>query len=156
MESDERGDMGKFVFSDRFKSEELSLMPGEERYIGFGESHTNEVEGYFVFQMRDTDQAFVAHYRFAEDWDDDTWIRLEQLENYQPYPFVSVSTIRSCEVMKGLFSGIHYQHTCAVTFFMDDLDAACIADHRCKTVILQESTLARAIEAKRPEAKDEL
>ena len=127
------GEKGKFVFSDQFKAQQFSLMPGDEQYIGYGESDTSEVEGYLTFRLLNTDQSFVAHYRLAEIWTEgDTWIKLEQLGNSEPYSVVSISWIHNCDYRVGFFGGASYHHTCALTFRMDDdEDVACTTDPDC-------------------------
>ena len=131
MEKNKRGDKGQFYFSEPFQAQDFSLIPGEVIHLGYGESRTNKIEGHFIFDIVDTDQSFDAHYRFAKDKDTDTWIKLKQLSSQEPYPFVSIRMMRSCKVTKRLISGTDYQHTCTVTFTMDEAAASCIGDPNC-------------------------
>ena len=132
MALNKHGEKGKFIFNDQFKAQQFSLLPGDEQYIGYGESDTSEVEGYLTFHFLNTDQSFIAHYSLAENWSDsNTWIKLEQLANSQPYSLVSISGSHSCDFSVGLFGGARYHHTYAITFGMNDEDATCITDPDC-------------------------
>ena len=146
MESNKRGSMGTFIFSDEFKARNLSIDPGELSYLGYGESQKNEVEGHFVFGIADTDQLFDAHYRFGRNRDNDTWFGLKNFEDKGSYPFVSVHMVRSCNVKKRLISGTRYDHTCTVRLSMDDESAACIGNPNCSV-----QTFRKALKHKQKE-----
>ena len=115
------------------------LMPGERKLIGYTEEPlTNEVEGYLVLNFLDTEELFTAHYRFgkSQGGDNGSWIKLEQLDleqldNNQPYPFISLRMIRGSVASKNLLSGTHYLHAYMLTFNMDHAAAACITDPYC-------------------------
>ena len=130
---------GEFVFDDYFKKDqELTLLPGDEYYIGHGKSYEDmvEVEGYLTFKILHTDKSFVAHYRFAQAWDEveeDSWVKLERPENGQPYPGVSISMIHTYDRKWAFFPrAIEEQnHTFALSITTSDSDAVCIMDPDC-------------------------
>lgn len=128
---------GEFVFDDHFQKDQgLRILPGDEYYVGHGKSYddTIEVEGYLTFKILHTNKTFVAHYRFAEVWNtQDSWVKLEQPENGQPYPGISIDISQVSNFEKeGLFSPtIHHQHRFAVSFTTSDSDAVCIMDPDC-------------------------
>ena len=137
-DGDEGDEKGEFVFDDHFKKDqELTLLPGDEYYIGHGKSYEDrvEVEGYLTFKILHTDESFVAHYCFAEAWDgaeEFSWVKLEQPENGQPYPGVSISMIHIYDNVRTLFPrAIAHNHTFALSFTTTDSDAVCILDPDC-------------------------
>lgn len=130
---------GKFVFRHNLYSRDHLLkpsdqvMPGDRNFIGYTEPQTDEVEGYLLLNILDTEEFFTAHYHFGKSQgrDNGSWIKLEQLLNDQPYPFISIRMIRGSVASKNLLSGTHYLYAYMLTFGMDDAAAACITDPYC-------------------------
>ena len=122
-----------FLFRS-LKPSDQYLEPGERKFIGYTEPQINEIEGYLVLNFLDTEELFTAHYRFGkvQGGDDGSWIKLEQLDNDQPYPLISLRMIRNTIATENLASpGTHYLNAYLLTFSMDDASAACITDPYC-------------------------
>lgn len=130
---------GKFVFRhnlyshDHFLKPGDQIMPGDRNFIGYTEPQTDEVEGYLLLNILDTEEFFTAHYHFGkgQSRDNGSWIKLEQLLNDQPYPFISIRMIRGSVASKNLLSGTDYLYAYMLTLSMDDAAAACITDPYC-------------------------
>ena len=131
METNQRGTMGTFIFSEEFKARDRTIAPGELSYMGYGECYGNEVEGRLTLQILEASRLFDARYRFATNSDNDTWFRLKIFHVQDSYPLISAHVVRSCDVQKGLMPGTRYDHTFTIRLSMENEAVACIGDPDC-------------------------
>lgn len=61
------GSGSQFTFSEAFVAQDYRLAPGSITLIGYGASQDEELNGYLVLAIGDTDKSFELYYQFSTD-----------------------------------------------------------------------------------------
>jgi len=120
---------GEFQLDTNFLARDQLIQPGEQIKIGHSKSRKYGIAGRFLFQFKDTEESFYAHYSFDKNENGDTWFKLQDAQGHA-YPLASVRMLNTFKLHRR-HAYKKRSHRSSIVLSTDDAAVACINDSDC-------------------------